>query len=346
MHKLSVASRAFKSYISFKLGKPKLTSVTFYITTRCNLRCVFCDRWRNKPVEINTKEALNIVDQLCDFGVTYINYSGGEPLLRKDLEEVAKSSSDYGCINTINTNGTLIDEKRAKSISKVFDIITVSLDGFKKLHDGTRGIPGTYDKVMRALKALKKVEGAKVGVATTIYSANWDQVINLFEYLKDFVDFVSFQPVGGSFFRPFPPPKAFSIPMEKVDEFVDKLMEFKRKNENYLINPYWFIDGLRDYFKFRLRERLCDAGELYAGVNWLGNLLLCPIRDDTVIGNLLKTPLRDLWKMRKETSAWKKIKTCPGCWSQCTTMVSKSFRKNIIKLIKDIAPAYKLVMTA
>jgi len=62
MRKAKILYRLTKSYILYKVGKPRIAELVFYITTRCNLRCVFCDRWRNIPRrEITTEEAIKIL---------------------------------------------------------------------------------------------------------------------------------------------------------------------------------------------------------------------------------------------------------------------------------------------
>jgi len=325
--------RGALAYLCYKIGRPKLVSAVFYVTARCNLRCVFCSRWKKNEGELTKDEALKVIDKLCDAGVTYINYSGGEPLLRDDLEEIASRSKDCGCINTLSTNGTLITPARAKSLGKVFDGITVSLDGFEDVHDRTRGIKGTYLRALKGLKYLKKYSGVNVGIATTIYRENWASVIKLFKKLEGLVDYVSFQPIGGTLERPYPPVKELSVPLGKVGELAKELSSFKRVKGGYVVDPLWFIKGLEDYFKGKMKIKLCDAGRLYIGVNWRGELMLCPIREDTIAGSLLE---RELNELLAQNDAWDKVRTCPGCWSQCTTIISMIFRHRLSETLLDI----------
>ncbi|OYT62070.1 MAG: hypothetical protein B6U69_02415 [Thermofilum sp. ex4484_15] len=339
---LKLLKRALRGYFSYKLGRPKPLLAVFYVTARCNLRCVFCERWKKREGELSTKEALEVIDKLYDEGVVYINYSGGEPLLRKDLEILAERSRDYGCINTLNTNGTLITPLRAKRLGRVFDAITVSLDGFEEVHDKTRGVRGAFKYALKGIENLKRYSGTAVGVATTIYSANWHEVKEFFLYLKDRVDYVSFQPIGGTVERAYPPPEELSVPKEGIDKLVNGLLSLKEENEGYLVDPYWYIMGLRDYFRGRMEVKLCDAGKLYVGVNWKGELMLCPIREDTVIGNILSKEFKEL--LLSNGNAWAKVLKCEGCWSQCTTIISGTFRYGLGNLLqlKDMLKLWRI----
>ena len=108
---------------------------------------MFCNAWKVKnPEELDTEKAKKIVSELGDIGVNILGITGGEPLIRIDLEEIALQASRQGIIVGVNTNGTLLTPKRARSISKVFDTVFVSLDGFEKTHDGIRGEKGTSKK--------------------------------------------------------------------------------------------------------------------------------------------------------------------------------------------------------
>ncbi len=338
MRKAKILYRLAKSYILYKVGKPRIAELVFYITTRCNLRCVFCDRWRNIPRrEITTEEAIKILDMFIDEGIVYVNFSGGEPLLRNDLEELAKRTYENGIINSLNTNGTLITYERAKKLAKVFDYVSVSLDGFEKIHDMTRNVPGTFKKALRGIKYLKEA-GVKVGIDATVYKANWEELPKLMKEIRKIANYISFQPVGGSFGNfPYPPPKSLSLSIDEVERFIEELTKIKKNEPSYVIDPFWFIEGLKDYFGGNL-TKICDAGKLYVAVNWRGDLQLCPLMDHTIVGNLLEEDLNTLLEKMNKKDAWRKVRECKGCWSQCTTIVSRFYRQSFFDTLRDITP--------
>ncbi|MEM2240198.1 MAG: radical SAM protein [Candidatus Bathyarchaeia archaeon] len=321
--------RILSSYLRFKIGKPRLSYVVYCCTARCNLRCVFCNWWRSSIRELKTEDALKVVGQLADFGVVAIDFSGGEPTLRGDLETLAGNARERGVYTVLSTNGTTITESRAKSLSKVFDVVNISLDGFEKTHDSTRGVAGTYEKVFKTIQYLRE-SNVKVGIDLTIYSANIDEIAQLFQSLKGVVDFVSFQPV-----MPYPPPLELKPKPEKVDRLVKSLLELKEATPQFIAPTRWYIETIERYFQCRM-YKICDAGTLYAMVDPDGTLLACNAVRESVIGNIVETPLKDLWASGKRVDALKVVENCKGCLSQCTTLISMSYRKPSLETVKSL----------
>jgi len=279
--------------------------------------------------ELGTEDALKAIRRLADFGVVAIDFSGGEPTLRKDLEALAGEARDRGVYTILSTNGTLITEDRAIRLSRVFDLVNVSLDGFEPTHDSTRGVPGTYRRVMRALNALKKT-GVKTGIDLTIYSSNIDEVVPLFKSLIGLVDFVSFQPV-----MPYPAPKDLKPSLEKVSRLVEELLELKRENPAYVAPTEYYIRTVESYFRGEM-AKICDAGVLYAMVDPDGTLLACNAVRDSVMGNIVETSLEEIWASEARVKAIKALDKCRGCLSQCTTLISMSYRSLSSDLVRGV----------
>ncbi len=318
---LHYSLRLLGSYISYKLRKPKPSYVVYCCTARCNLRCVFCDWWKRSIPELNTNEALKLIDNLCDFGVSVIDFSGGEPLLRKDLELLALRAKDYGVYTILSTNGTLIDDQRAKRLSKAFDIINISLDGFEETHDTTRGVKGVFKEVLRALKALKNLD-VKVGIDLTIYKGNAHEILSLFTWLKDKVDFVSFQPI-----MPYPPSEGVKPELRDVDIIVEGLLKLKKLSPSYIAPPTWYIKALKAYFRATM-PRICDAGNLYFMIDPDGTVYACNAVKESIMGNASKQSLREILSSQRRLRAIERTKKCRGCLSQCTTAISMAYRSS------------------
>lgn len=196
--KVKSAFRTATTVLRFKVRRPKILNATYFPTSRCNLKCSFCMRPLHSP-ELSTREALKVVDEICRLAIPFFHFSGGEPLLRKDLTLLAKRASDNGCIVGLSTNGTLSNRRKACEIARAFDQVYISLDGFAENHDEYRG-RGTFKKVVATIKWLKS-SGAKVGVSTIIAPWNIEVLPELIEWLRNKVDFVQVQPI-----HPYPPP--------------------------------------------------------------------------------------------------------------------------------------------
>jgi MoaA/NifB/PqqE/SkfB family radical SAM enzyme len=306
--RLKTVYRALSSYLRFKIGNPRLSYVVYCCTARCNLRCVFCNWWRSSIRELETRDALKVIDQLADFDVVAVDFSGGEPTLRKDLEVLAGRAREYGVYTILSTNGTTITGPRAKSLSEVFDVVNISLDGFEHTHDSTRGIVGTYSRVLKSIQYLREND-VKVGIDLTIYSANVDEVFQLFKSLMGVVDFVSFQPV-----MPYPPPVELKPEVEKVSMLVKSLMKLKDYAPQFIAPTKWYIETVERYFQ-GIMDKICDAGTLYAMVDPDGTLLACNAVRGSIIGNIAENSLRDLWFSEKRANALKAVDECKGCLS-------------------------------
>jgi len=135
-----------KGLAHFGVRKPFIPGAPFQVvwdvTYACNLQCKHCYATAGKPLpdELTTEEALDAIDKFNKLGVTIISFSGGEPLVRKDILELTRYASEKGIYVAIATNGTLITEKKAKEMRKSgVSYLQISLDGTRETHDAFRG---------------------------------------------------------------------------------------------------------------------------------------------------------------------------------------------------------------
>ena len=165
-------------------------SITWGITTECNLRCPYCsnDSSEKSPDEMEAEGIKLILDKLAKhFEIQQqkasICWIGGEPLLRKDIYEIIHYSHEQGISNALSTNGTLITIEIARKLKESgLDIIFVSLDShIKQIHDTLR--PYSYDKAIAAIEICKRI-GLTVVVSATITKLNIDNL----EEFKDFCE--------------------------------------------------------------------------------------------------------------------------------------------------------------
>lgn len=161
-----------------KIGEPPLRQVYYAITDGCNLRCPYCYASSEKclPGELTTEESLDLVDQSAELGTTTITFTGGEPMLRKDLFQIAEHANGRGLESNIITNATMIRTPEvAARIADLFTTVTVSVDGGSAAtHDQTRG-EGSFDKTYRALQLLNAV-GVAPNINHVVRSDNVDEI--------------------------------------------------------------------------------------------------------------------------------------------------------------------------
>jgi 12,18-didecarboxysiroheme deacetylase len=161
--------------------------VVWNVTRRCNLKCIHCySSSQNVQYsdELTTQEGKRLIDDLAAFGSPVLLLSGGEPLLRQDLPELAKYAVDRGLRVVISTNGTLITRKLAKIYSDIgLSYIGVSLDGLRGVHDRFRGVKGAFDRTLRGIRTAREA-GIKVGIRFTVSRKNWQEIPGVFDLIE------------------------------------------------------------------------------------------------------------------------------------------------------------------
>jgi heme d1 biosynthesis radical SAM protein NirJ len=155
---------------------------------RCNLTCKHCysiSADKDFPGELSTEEVFGVMDDLKRFRVPVLILSGGEPLLRPDIYDVARRAKAMGFYVGLSTNGTLIDESNIDQIAAIgFDYVGVSLDGIAATHDKFRRMDGAFDKSMHGIR-LCKARGIKVGIRFTLTQDNAHDLPALLQLMED-----------------------------------------------------------------------------------------------------------------------------------------------------------------
>ncbi len=157
-----------------------LRMVAWEVTRRCNLACVHCrasSLCGPYPGELTTDEGKRLLDDIAAFSNPVIILTGGEPLLRPDIYELAAYGDRKGLRMVLATNATLVTEEIArKMLNAGIKRVSVSIDGLNAAsHDGFRGVPGAFDGAMTGIEAMKKA-GMEFQINTTITQANLAQI--------------------------------------------------------------------------------------------------------------------------------------------------------------------------
>jgi len=167
-------------------GKPRL--IFWEVTKGCNLRCIHCRASATEltsPTDLSTRTALGIIDQIAEAANPILVLSGGEPLYRLDIFQLARYATDKGLRVALATNGTLVTKHVARTIvDSGVKRVSISLDGADALtHDSFRGIPGAFDAAVYGLRNLKAL-GMSVQINMTIARHNARQLPKVLELAK------------------------------------------------------------------------------------------------------------------------------------------------------------------
>jgi radical SAM protein with 4Fe4S-binding SPASM domain len=170
--------------------KPNELRLVAWETTRnCNLACVHCRASATMGPhegELGSAEALRLLDQIAEVGKPIIILTGGEPLLRSDIFDIARYGTDLGLRMVMALNGTLITETIARQLVDAgIQRISVSLDGSSaETHDRFRQVEGAFEGTLRGIDLLKKA-GMEFQINTTITKTNLEQIPKIQELAID-----------------------------------------------------------------------------------------------------------------------------------------------------------------
>lgn len=162
--------------------------VVWNSTRTCNLKCRHCymssdaKKYQN---ELTTAEAKQFIDDLADFNVPVLLFSGGEPLIRPDFFELADYAAKKGVRPTLSTNGTLITPEVARKIKDIgVGYVGISLDGLREVNDKFRGKAGAFEAAMNGIKNCVAVD-QRVGLRFTINHHNIQELENIFDFIEE-----------------------------------------------------------------------------------------------------------------------------------------------------------------
>lgn len=166
---------------SFRINLPNPLSVCWQVNLQCNLKCEFCIS-ESKPngfAGLPTGDAIGVISRLVEAGVKRIDFSGGDPLLRRDLHKLLTYAKEQGINSVVTTNGAMIDDGHIELLKETVSAIQVSIDGPNDLHNSLRGAD-VYDRTVANARKLAAA-GCKVRISSVIFKRNLDY----WEYLLD-----------------------------------------------------------------------------------------------------------------------------------------------------------------
>jgi len=171
-----------------QFSKDKRPVVVWNVTRQCNLKCVHCYAHAKNTSfdnELSTEQGKQLIDDLADFGSPVMLFSGGEPLVRKDLPQLAAYAVEKGMRAVISTNGTLITPEMARNLKEIgLSYIGISLDGMEEINDRFRGVSGAFRSALEGIKN-SQAAGIKVGLRFTVNKFNVNEIPKIFQLLEE-----------------------------------------------------------------------------------------------------------------------------------------------------------------
>ena len=157
------------------------------ITRRCNLHCIHCyseSKNMDYPGELSHEQACDVVDDLSEYGVPVLMFSGGEPLMRDDLLSLIDRSSERGLRTVLSTNGTLITDETAKSLKEAgLSYVGISIDGLEPLNDRFRAKKGAFEDELRGIR-ISMAQGFRVSLRFTLTRYNMADLDAIFDLVE------------------------------------------------------------------------------------------------------------------------------------------------------------------
>ncbi len=288
--------------------KPSL--ISWNLTRRCNLRCPHCymeageagaagrhtDARRNPELELSTDECLSLLDEMHDLGTEMVILTGGEPLLRKDIFDIARHASDLGIWVVMGTNGVMVTDRVAqKMVDCGIKGVGISIDSIDpQKHDNFRGGPGSWEHSVRALD-ICRAHGMEVLVQTTIMAMNYDEIPSLIEFARSkgawsFNLYFLVQTGRGRSMNDLPPQQTAAM----LTDMVDLQDRYRPMLVRAKCAPQ-FKQIAYDRGRSGLESGGCMAGTQYGRITPNGDVTPCPYMT-VVAGNVRERSFTDIWQ--------------------------------------------------
>jgi radical SAM protein with 4Fe4S-binding SPASM domain len=274
--------------------------ISWNMTLRCNLKCPHCyiDAGRDDgEQELTTAQGKLLIDQIAGVSRPLLILSGGEPLLRSDVCELARYATDKGLTVVMGTNGTLIDDAVARNLKSAgIKAVAVSIDSpVAEQHDAFRGQAGAWEQALRGVDACIR-NGIRAQVNTTVTVQNFDQIPRIIELAREH---------GATSFHLF-----FLVPTGRgatigditpamYEDLISRVLDTVITDENPLrIRPVCAPQFIRiaagKGYDLKQWGRGCVAGLSYCRIYPTGDVTPCPYLPVT-LGNILDTGFGDIW---------------------------------------------------
>ncbi len=311
----------FRLYKNSQTQLHDLKYLFWECTLRCNLRCLHCgsncgsENSIDLPCAVIVNELIKIKKAVGE-KLPHVVITGGEPLMRKDIEVFGSEISNLGYNWGLVTNGFLLDNERLTNLIKSgLSSITISLDGLKDSHNWLRNNVLSFDRTVKAISLVSKYEDLTFDVATCITGRNINELDKIYDLLLDLHvknwRLFTIDPIGRA---------CNNIELESNGRDLTRILEFIRKvKRRKEININYGCDGFLGNYEGEVREEFffCKAGINIASILHDGSISACPnINRKLIQGNVLHESLIDVWNTKYQPYRirdWTKTNQCSVC---------------------------------
>ena len=283
-------------------------------TNRCNLSCLHCYS-KSTLDEVDTLTTDQIQKTILEMkanGVKFIIFSGGEPLTRKDIFEIAAFCKEHGVITYLSSNGLYFTHSNIKRITETFNYVGVSIDGNEETHDYFRGLKGAFQETLKAV-LLANETGAKVGIRFTMTK----DTINSLEYIFELAEehnipkiYLSHLVYSGRGLDNLKMDLTKEQRREAVNFILNKAFTYYEEGRDIeIVTGNMEMDAVMFYNEFArrypqhkksMKERLISWGGNSAGRKLLNINSEGDVRPDPffplVVGNIIRQDFSDIWQ--------------------------------------------------
>ena len=313
--------------------EPRLAHLFLEVTSRCNARCEHCGsrcdgHEQGKEIEAKyLKKTLKEISEKYDASKVFLNVTGGEPLMRKDLFDILKYAVDLGFSWGMTSNGMLIDEEMVKKLEDAkMSTVSISIDGLEKTHEKFRKVPKSFKKIIKGIRLMQKSPVINIVQVTTVVNKNnIDELEDLYQLLlKEGIQYwrvVNCDPIGRAIDNNH-------IMLDKDDYkrlfnfILEKQKEGKMKDVTYGCSHYVGLELEKQVRNFYF---ICTTGILVASILSNGDIYVCPNvprRKELIQGNIKKDSFVDVWENKYEFFRNEDRCACDECkkcyhWNYC-----------------------------
>ncbi len=292
---------SFSLVSSLLKGKP--IACVWEVTYRCNAKCRHCDYWRRSSSELTKEEIKLGLDLLRRKGVRIIHFTGGEPLLRDDLEDIISVASKMNFWISIVTNGSLLTQERIWKLKESgLDNLLISLDFVDERHDINRNIPNLHQKVIELLWILRRdfISGHRTGgISCVILTMNYREIAKLLRLVNQIGVYAVFQPYCDN------KTGEDLLSQEMASSAIDSIFN-SNESHRLVLSSKWNLKGI--FRNLGNKVTPCNAGKRYFAINPIGDFSPCV--DLEPIGNILNDDL----SLLTGKESLKQVHNCSGCW--------------------------------
>ena len=250
--------------------------VHFEVTLRCNARCGFCDYWKTHP-SARDQELASFADAARFFNPMMVTFTGGEPLMRRDLESIVSAVSAAVRLKYVAliTHGAMLTPARARSLWDAgVHQFNISLDYLDGRHDSARGIPGLTDRIFAAVPGMLALGVDNIRFNTVIKNDNLDQILPIVERAWETgagvnLSVYTYAKNGNDAYR------LGDAHGRELDELVAALLAFKRRHRGVITSSDYYLRQIPRYVRGALREP-CRSGIRTIHVDPVGHVKRCP----------------------------------------------------------------------